>query len=144
MAIPARSSFVCTLIIDQGKIITDECAGEVRQPRCTLACAPPEVVCADMSCATVRASPSHDIWGLAVTVFECICRQPALCSRAQVRAAAMGDQPYPWELPTDKQPPAWRQSRLRALLQPCLARNAAERPTAQQLLADVAGVGTAS
>ena len=49
----------------------------------------------------------------------------------------LGSARVPWELPDAEQPPAWRQSRLRPVLKPCLSRAAAVRPTATALLAAV-------
>ena len=49
----------------------------------------------------------------------------------------LGSSRFPWELPDAEQPPAWRRSRLRPVLLPCLSRAAAVRPTAAALLADV-------
>ena len=44
----------------------------------------------------------------------------------------------------DTQSKLWRRSRLRALLQPCLSRNAAERPSAEHLLELLERVGHAT
>lgn len=101
--------------------------------------APPEVVAT--SELTVRASPAQDIWAVAVMAFQCFLGRPALDSEAQVRRCAYEGAPYPWELPGPAQPAKWRDAAaLRAVLEPCLARAAEERPSAAQLLARLAAV----
>ena len=63
--------------------------------------------------------------------------------RAAVRSTddvwrhALGSARFPWELADEEQPPSWRQSRLRPVLEPCLSRAAAVRPTAAALLKSV-------
>ena len=76
--------------------------------------------------------------------FEAICRRLTFSSMREMYNCAANKQAYPWELPTSQQPRAWRNSRLRAVLQPCLSRRAAERPSAQQLQQCIMGLGQAT
>ena len=71
--------------------------------------------------------------------FEAIARRPAFPAAPAVFACAQGRQRYPWEVgAAPAAPPAWRASRLRPLLEACLSRSAAARPTAAALLAKLA------
>jgi hypothetical protein len=102
-------------------------AGEALRARCSLAYAPPEVALAALYSATVTAAPAHDIRAVGVMAFKTITRARALASQADVADCASGRARYPWELPPAEQPPTWRQSCLRPLLERCLARDAAAR-----------------
>ena len=82
----------------------------------------------------LEVHPSHDIWALGLMAYEAIVQRPTLTMMADCFDCAFGRQKYPWELPSAEQPRAWRHSRLRALLLPCLARDAAQRPSASRLL----------
>jgi serine/threonine protein kinase len=119
-------------------------AGEIKWPRCTLAYAPPEVVAAVDASRHVEVSAAHDMWALGVMAFEAIAGRVAFTMVSDIRECASGRAPYPWELPADEQPPAWRRSRLRGLLSPCLAREPAGRPSAATLLESVARMGDAT
>lgn len=88
--------------------------------------------------------PSHDIWALGVVAFEAVTQSRALTSQAQIAQCVQGGAAYPWEVPPGAQPQAWRQSRLRPLVAPCLQRDAALRPTAAQVHAAVGRLGQAS
>jgi serine/threonine protein kinase len=118
--------------------------GTVRWPRCTLAYAPPNVVLAVRANQEVPVSPAQDVWALGVMAFEVIVQRVTLTTMLDISECANGARPYPWEAEPAVQPPAWRQSRLRALLAPCLARDPAQRPTAAQLLQEVGRIGHAS
>ena len=119
-------------------------AGEVRRPRCTPAYAAPEVVLAVDDCHAIAASPAVDMWAFGVIAFEAIARAPALSAISAILRCARGRAAYPWEAPPAQQPRAWRHSRLRALLLPCLAREPAARPNAAAVLASVARIGRAT
>jgi serine/threonine protein kinase len=84
---------------------------------------------------------AHDIWALGVLAYEAVTGTRALLSIDDVRSCASGSSPYPWELPAAELHPAWRASRLRHLLQPCLARDAAKRPSAVSLTVSVSRFG---
>jgi hypothetical protein len=64
----------------------------------------------------------------------------------QVFGCAHGRPPfaYPWEGSSSGLPMAWKRSRLRSQLLPCLARDPAQRPTAAAVLARVMGLGQAT
>ena len=109
-------------------------AGETQWPQCTIPYAPPEVVCAALDNSLLTVRPSHDIWGLGVVAYEAITQRRALLKRVQVLACARGEEPYPWDVEITEQPRAWRHSRLRPLLMPCLARDPALRPRASAVL----------
>jgi serine/threonine protein kinase len=112
-------------------------------PRCTLAYAPPDVVLAVRANQEIPVSPAQDVWALGVMAFESIVRCKTLRTMGDIADCANGAQLYPWEAESAAQPPAWRQSRLRPLLAPCLSRDPAQRPTAAQLLAAVGSIGHA-
>jgi hypothetical protein len=77
--------------------------------------------------------------------FEAVTRRmPTLNSMGEVFDCALGVRPYPWELPPAEQPCEWRASRLRALVEPCFARDPAQRPSSAALLATVERVGQAT
>ena len=116
-------------------------AGEQAWPACSLPYAPPEVVLASWDSAQCVVSPAHDIWALGIIVYEATTQSRALTSREQVLECARGGALYPWEQPAAGQPSAWRQSRLRSTIMPCLARDAAVRPGAAQVLAGVSKFG---
>ena len=119
-------------------------AGEVIKPRCTLAYAAPEVVAAVSESRPLEVAPSHDVWAVGMLAYEAIVQRTTMAAMGDILDCAYGRRPYPWEAPADAQPPAWRQSRLRALLAPCLARDAAQRPTAAALLASISRMGHAT
>ena len=116
-------------------------AGDVLWPRCTLAYAPPEVALAVDANRDITIATEHDMWALGVMAFEAVVKRQALTTLADVQKCARGAAPYPWELPPDHQPPAWRQSRLRGVITPCVARDPRARPTAAGLLAAVERIG---
>ena len=108
-----------------------------RFPQCTLPYAPPEVVRAALDGTDIVVKPSHDIFSLGVVAYEAITQQRALPKRDDVAQCARGTAQYPWELPAEQQPAAWRSSRLRPLVLPCLARNPQRRPRASAVLSAV-------
>ena len=111
------------------------CAGAAALPRCTLRYAPPEVISAYNRSAKVVVHPSLDIWALGVMAFEALTQRPAFATGAALFAAAAGDAPFPWAASERAAAPAsWRRSRLRPVVEACLARDAAARPTAAGLL----------
>ena len=116
-------------------------AGSQQWPRCTPAYAPPDVVTALHAGCKLEVTAAHDVWALGVVAFEAIAGQQAMRSVNDIRRSAAGQQAYPWEGPLGAQPPAWRHSRLRGLLLPCLARNAAARPSAAAVAELVSQVG---
>ena len=103
--------------------------------------APPEVVLAAYADRHIKVHPSQDVWALGVLAWEAVISHPALTLQSTVKACAEGSQMYPWECSPDTQPRMWRQSRLRNIVEPCLARNPAKRPTAAALLAAVGQLG---
>ena len=119
-------------------------AGTLLPPRCTLAYAPPEVVSAAVAACRVTVHPSHDVWALGVVAFEAVVQRKAMPGSTAMRACALGEQLYPWEAPHAEQPAAWRQSRLRALVAPCLDRDPMQRPTAAQIVDSAADIGHAA
>ena len=119
-------------------------AGAVAHPRCTLLYAPPEVTLALEDEQPIAVDGSHDIWSLGVILYEVISGNRAFALDAKVAdcfACALGDKLYPWELPLDEQPAAWRHSRLQAGVVRCLQRDAAQRPTAAELKRDLRRLG---
>ena len=116
-------------------------AGSSQWPRCTLAYSPPELALAVDASRHVIVSASHDVWALAVMAYEAVAQQQVLHMTGQVFECARGVAQYPWECPEEAQPPAWRQSRLRAVLLPCLSRDTGSRPSATTLLERVTCLG---
>jgi serine/threonine protein kinase len=90
----------------------------------------------------ILADPSQDIWALGVVAYECLTHSaafPVFCTREDIDAAAQGTCPYPWE--ADKRSMLFVKSKARPLIEACLSRSAARRPTAQQLLARIDALG---
>lgn len=94
----------------------------------------------------IEVRAAHDVWSLGVMVYETITRAPAFARRglkmATVFACARGEEAYAWERPMDEQPPAWRNSRLRDAVLSCLARDPAERPSAEELKTSIWRMGS--
>jgi serine/threonine protein kinase len=118
--------------------------GDSRWPRCTLAYAPPDVVSAVDASRHIIITAAQDMWALGVMAFEAIVQKQTLTTISDINECAHGRKLYPWELPAAEQPRAWRQSRLRSLVLPCLARDAAQRPASGELLAQVRRLGQAT
>ena len=118
-------------------------AGEQSWPSCTPPYAPPEVAlpALDGGGRQVVVQPSHDMWALGVMAYEALTQTRALTLQRQVVQCAHGDEAYPWEAPVKQQHPAWRGSRLRPILEPCLSRDAAARPSAEATLKAVSRLG---
>jgi hypothetical protein len=76
--------------------------------------------------------------------FEAIVQRVTFTGMSGILECAFEQHKYPWELPAHQQPREWRQSKLRALLEPCLARNAAARPSAASLCVDIGRLGHAT
>ena len=117
------------------------CAGDTKWPRCTLAYAPPDIVCAAKGDYEVRMSGAQDVWALGMMAYEAVVGCVTFTSLEAIGGCAFGEAPYPWERPLSAQPAAWRRSRLRALVMPCLTRDPDERPAASDLLAGVSRLG---
>ena len=100
--------------------------------RCTLAYASPEVIRAYIDDTHVVVHPSADVWALGVMAFEVLSGRRAVQSSSELQAVVSGKQRYPWEVQaaadTGEEP--WRKLRLWALVEACLARDPAARPTA--------------
>ena len=73
--------------------------------------------------------------------YEAIVGCHAMSTFQEIRDRALGKAKYAWELPSSELPERWRRSRLRPLVQPCLARDPAQRPTAAQLVESLARIG---
>lgn len=106
--------------------------------------APPEVVRAARSNPQlpeherrVYVHFSHDVFSLGMLGYEVLTGARACaCPEAATRCAE-GAQQYPWERPQAEWPQEWRSSPLRQVLEPCLNREAANRPNVQQVLANL-------
>ena len=76
--------------------------------------------------------------------FEAIAQRQTLSTMKEMYDCARGTAAYPWELPGAQQPRAWRHSRLRAVLLPCLSRDPDARPAAAELMRSVTRMGHAT
>jgi serine/threonine protein kinase len=93
------------------------------------------------SVATLVVKDALDVFAAGVIAFEALRGVPALDHETDVKQCALGSAQYPWERPDAQQPEEWRSAGpLRAVLVRCLSRNAAERPRAEQLMAELAEV----
>lgn len=104
--------------------------------------APPEVVRAALSNPQladrdrrVYVHYSHDIFSLGMLGYEVLTGARAVASPDEATRCAEGAKMYPWERPEADWPAAWRGSPLRQVLEPCLRREAASRPSVEQVLA---------
>ena len=114
------------------------CAGELVKPRCTLSYAAPEVVAACEEPSDIVAAPAQDIWALGVMAFEAVNGRRAIDSTPELFQCAAGSKLYPWDTAKlDTAPPQWRKSRLRPVIQACLARDPALRLTAAAVVSRV-------
>ena len=113
-------------------------AGERASSQCSLAYAAPEVLQSYAAHARCAAHPAADIWALGVIVYEALTDDivfpPFVKRPTDIFAAASGTARYPWELDQDAQ---FSRYRIRPVVVACLARKAAARPTAVQLLAQL-------
>lgn len=83
----------------------------------------------------VTTATPQDVWALGVMVFEAFTRMPAVDPLGGAKgcsALARGEQLYPWE--SQAQGGAFDNSRARKLVESCLARDPAARPTAAALV----------
>ena len=94
--------------------------------------------------AQITVHPSHDIWACGMLAYEAVTQTRVLTSQSLVTQCAQGHAPYPWEVEAEQQPRVWLQSRLRAVMLPCLQREPAARPTAEQLYGSLSRLGHCS
>jgi serine/threonine protein kinase len=110
-------------------------AGTDVQPLCTPAYAPPEVLIALESRTTIKADPAHDVWALGVIAFEAFSKVSLLSQlgvdRAMCLKLAQGQETYPWE--QTQMQSDYRDSRVRSVVEACLARDAERRPSADEV-----------
>jgi serine/threonine protein kinase len=118
-----------------------ERAGEWKDARCTLRYAAPEVVLAINQNTQLQASPAVDVWALAMMSYEATVGQLHFTSAQDIFNCAQGHSKYPWELPSLQQPTEWQRSRIKGVLQPCLERDPALRPSVAQLLTEFGHLG---
>ena len=86
--------------------------------------------------------PSHDIFSIGVVAYEALVQSPVM-KRCDVQRCAQHGAPYPWE--EKPMQSSWCKSSLRKdILEPCLARDPANRPKAEDLVSclDQLGVTT--
>ena len=102
--------------------------------RCSLSYAPPEVVTAHFHGKPIAVHPSADIWALGVMAFEVLSGRRAMQSISELYLFASGAQSYPWEAAPDAAAEPWRKLRLWSLVEACLARDPAARPTAAMVV----------
>lgn len=112
------------------------CAGQEYSPPVTQHTAP-EAASATLRQRTIAAKRSQDIFALGSLAYATITHAELSASESDIAERAQGKQQYPWEAPPEQQPPAWRETRLAALLLPCLARDPSRRPGAAAVLAAV-------
>lgn len=94
---------------------------------------------------TLAADPAFDVWAVAAMAFDALQDKPAIDHEQKAQACAIGADKYPWEVlcvdssQAQDQPRGWQGAeRLRPILEPCLARDATERPDAKTLHAQLA------
>lgn len=111
------------------------CAGQEAPPQCTLGYAAPEVVIAFDERRSIVTDPACDIWALGVMVFEAYTRSHAVDPLAGVKGAvqlARNEASYPWE--AEEVEDTFGGSRGRRVVEACLARDTAQRPSAEALV----------
>lgn len=104
---------------------------------CTLPYSPPEAVLAHANGSELLVEPSLDIWAMGVVVYECLTGErafPRYGGNTGVLACAKGRAKYAWERPEEELPTAWVKARVRPVFERCLARSAADRPSAFEVL----------
>ena len=104
----------------------------------TLRYAPPEVVTADaLGESRMAAHPSVDVWALGILALELLAGRRAFRGAtpdATVREQIMGGTPLPWEAGRERRELLRSLRGLRPTVLRCLARDAAERPAAAEVL----------
>ena len=86
----------------------------------------------------VTADAACDVWALGVMVFEAFTRQPGvdpLGGADGAKKLARGELSYPWE--AEELDKAFGGSRARRVVESCLARDPAARPTAAALVQSI-------
>ena len=115
--------------------------------RCTPLYAAPEVLRAFDAEEKITVQPSQDIWALGVMLYEIITQGPTFPPGTQASAlyeCASGRQQYPWEADAALSDAQWRRSRLRGVASLCLARDAAQRPSAREISQKLAQMSSAT
>ena len=110
---------------------------------CTMGYAAPEVVIAYDDQRRVTAAAACDVWALGVMVFEALTRTPAVDPFQGVEGAkklARGELRYPWE--GEELDRTFGGSRARRVVEACLARDPAARPTAAALVQSISLIST--
>jgi serine/threonine protein kinase len=118
-----------------------ERAGEWKEPRCTLAYAAPELILAYNQNTKVQVSPAVDVWALGMMSYEATVGYSTFSSMQDLYNCAQGTSKCPRELPSLQQPTEWQHSRIKALLQPCLERDPALRPSMADLVTMLGRLG---
>ena len=106
--------------------------------QCTLGYAAPEVVIAYDNKRPVTAAAACDVWALGVMVFEAFTRKPAVDPFGGAEGAkklARGELRYPWE--AGELDETFGGGRVRRVVEACLARDPAARPTAAALVHNI-------
>jgi serine/threonine protein kinase len=109
-------------------------------PLCTLAYAPPEVVKSlDGPRSDVVADPAHDVWSLGAIAFEAFTRVSIvsvfMSGRQKCSDMAHGKDVYPWE--QAQMEGDYRDSRVRSVVEACLSRDPAKRPSAAEVCSEI-------
>lgn len=105
------------------------------KPSCTLGYAAPELIVAFDEKSAVVAEAARDVWSLGVMVFEALTRTPAVDPFSGIegcKALAYGKRLYPWEAHIEHE--EYNSSCVRELVEACLTRIPAQRPTAATLV----------
>ena len=122
---------LCTCAVQAS--LEGERAGTKTKLRTSLAYASPEDAQAARSGKEIVASAASAVFVLGVLAYEAVTQGPAQAGMPDfmIQDCARNARKYPWE--AIEHGHAWCDSRLRRLIAPCLARNAAARPAAAQV-----------